>query len=104
MIDEKKLIDEIEERRRFWENRAAEYDEAGKIEMMDICDSKAMELCGVLKDIAEQPKVSEWIPCSERLPKDSFIDVEVTADDGERYIPQWVYKGSCRKAFGILLL
>ena len=70
MIDEKKLIEEIEERHRYWENCAAEYDETGDEVNMDICDGKAIELHTIIKHINEQPKVGEWIPCSERLPEE----------------------------------
>lgn len=72
MIDEKKLIEEIRKRRDYWESKAAEYDEAGpKYEyLMDMCDGKATELTATLSIINEQPKVAEWIPCSERLPEE----------------------------------
>lgn len=85
MIDEKKLIEEIEERCRYWENCAAEYDETGDEVNMDICDGKAIELHTIIKHINEQPKVGEWIPCSERLPEEARA-VEVTMYDGNRAI------------------
>lgn len=71
MIDEKKLIEEIKKRRDYWESKADEYDEAGERyeRMMDVCDGKAAELIVILSMIEEQPKVGEWIPCSERLPE-----------------------------------
>lgn len=79
MIDEKKLIEEIRKRRDYWESKAAEYDEAGpKYEYsMDMCDGKANELTTILSIIDKQPRVEEWIPCSERLPETSQ-DLEVT--------------------------
>lgn len=72
MIDEKKLIEEIRKRRDCWESKAAEYDEAGpKYEYsMDMCDGKANELTTILSIIDKQPRVGEWIPCSERLPEE----------------------------------
>lgn len=71
MIDEKKLIEEIRKRRDYWESKAAEYDEAGERYeyLMDVCDGKATELTATLSIINEQPKVGEWIPVEERLPK-----------------------------------
>ena len=71
MIDEKKLIEEIRKRRDYWESKAAEYDEAGERYeyLMDVCDGKATELTATLSIINEQPKVAEWIPCSERPPE-----------------------------------
>lgn len=88
MIDEKKLIEEIKKRKDYWESKAAEYDEAGERYeyLMDVCDGKATELTATLSIINEQPKVAEWIPCWERLPENSFIDVEVTTHDGNRAI------------------
>ena len=87
MIDEKKLIEEIRKRRDYWESKAAEYDEAGERYeyLMDVCDGKATELTATLSIINEQPKVAEWIPCSERLPKEARA-VEVTTHDGNRAI------------------
>lgn len=49
MIDEKKLIDELDR----------------KLYAMQIVPMSA-----VLDIIKEQPKVGEWIPCSERLPEE----------------------------------
>ena len=77
MIDEKKLIEEIRKRRDYWESKAAEYDEAGERYeyLMDVCDGKATELTATLSIINEQPKVAEWIPCSERPPEvPDYID------------------------------
>ena len=73
MIDEKKLIEEIKKRRDYWESKAAEYDEAGERYeyLMDVCNGKATELTATLSIINEQPKVAEWIPCSERLPENA---------------------------------
>ena len=48
MIDEKKLIVEIEKRK-------------------NLFTEKQMDLLKYL--IEKQPKIGEWIPCSERLPK-----------------------------------
>ena len=87
MIDEKKLIEEIRKRRDYWESKAAEYDEAGpKYEYsMDMCDGKANELTTILSIIDKQPRVEEWIPCSERLPEEVRA-IEVTMYDGSRAI------------------
>lgn len=87
MIDEKKLIEEIRKRRDYWESKAAEYNEAGERYeyLMDVCDGKATELTATLSIINKQPKVAEWIPCSERLPEEVRA-VEVTTYDGSRAI------------------
>lgn len=58
MIDEKKLIEEL---RKYADELGTV---RGEIELAN----------GVLKAISiinEQPKVGEWIPCSERLPEDN---------------------------------
>lgn len=78
MIDEKKLIDDIESRFKYWENKAVLYDEAGDTVNMDICDGKALELRCLIKLIKKQPQIGEWIPCSERLPE-PYESVLVTA-------------------------
>ena len=43
MIDEKKLIADIQNRIHYWESEAAKYDEIGDTENMDICDGKAID-------------------------------------------------------------
>ena len=71
MIDEKKLIAEIREKiipEKFGEQCNA----------LDV-------IYAVLRVIDEQPKVGEWIPVEERLPKEARA-VEVTMYDGNRAI------------------
>ena len=85
MIDEKKLIEEIEDRLGDWEDAAGEYRRIGDEEGVAIYERRAVELKVVLKKIQKQPKVGEWIPCSERLPKEARA-VEVTMYDGNRAI------------------
>ena len=70
MIDEKKLIEEI--RNAINDDRFDEY-------------KPAAVLYGVYDMITDMPKVGEWIPCSERLPKEARA-VEVTMYDGNRAI------------------
>lgn len=86
MIDEKRLIDDIENRLKYWENQAALYDEAGDTVNMDIFDGKALELRCLIMLIKKQPKVSEWITCSERLPKKGGKDIWylVNVKDGRK--------------------
>ena len=56
MIDEKKLIEDIEKEIEF----------AMKCNMPDIVAGMRQ----IASAIEEQPKIGEWIPCSERLPDD----------------------------------
>lgn len=71
MIDEKKLIAEIREK-----IRPESFGEQ--------CNSLDV-IYAMLQLIDEQPKVGEWIPCSERLPEEVRA-VEVTMYDGSRAI------------------
>lgn len=59
MIDEKKLIDELE----FQIKNCEDFGHSDIYIDVDI----AKEIYELLK----QPKVNEWIPCSERLPEDN---------------------------------
>lgn len=72
MIDEKKLIENLEKE---WE------------ELCDYSENVETLLEYVARFIAEQPKISNWIPCSERLPtKEESIknDNRFILDDGNR--------------------
>lgn len=68
MIDEKKLIEEIR-------NLKKHYDffyKKGKSEIDDIVKNASDTLFNdIAKIIYDQPKVGEWIPCSERLPENA---------------------------------
>lgn len=55
MIDEKKLIEELEKLKQ-------------EVNMpVDIVWNNLLKVC--IDTVNEQPKVGEWIPCSERLPE-----------------------------------
>lgn len=69
MIDEKKLISEIKDA-----INSDKYDG----------HEPAAVLFEVYDIIQEQPKVDEWIPCSERLPE-KHEHVLITWKDGEHY-------------------
>ncbi len=73
MIDEKKLI--AETRAAIDDGRYTGY----------VPEAVLFEVYGMIRDM---PKVGEWIPVSEKLPRRG-MDVEVTVDDGERYIAYW---------------
>lgn len=84
MIDEKKLIREMREKIR--PERFGE-----RCNPLDV-------IYGMLQLIDEQPKVGEWIPCSERLP-DFYESVLVTAKTAEDNV-SLVYQGArCRDGF-----
>lgn len=65
MIDEKKLVKEIC-------NTACIVPKFETDELLDayLLGLNAKQIC-VMDLIANQPKVGEWIPCSERLPEDN---------------------------------
>lgn len=75
MIDEKKLIAEIREY----------IDEYKELDMRGVRNLKWCAMIEALELVESQPKVGEWIPCSERLPKEARA-VEVTMYDGNRAI------------------
>ena len=60
MIDEKKLIEDIH---CYFKNKI-DNDESEIIDNGILTLNK--EICGIIK---KQPKLNEWIPCSERLPE-----------------------------------
>ena len=86
MIDEKKLIDEIESRFKYWENKAIFYEKAGNAVDMKFCDNKAMELRDFITLIKKQPKVGEWIPVSEGVPDNSKYETYLCTLDGETIV------------------
>lgn len=59
MIDEKKLIDEVND---LMDANLLFYDDASK--------SRQETLDEIVDLIDEQPKVGEWIPCNERFPEE----------------------------------
>ena len=76
MIDEKKLIEEMKEYKSLQEGIVAEV-----IETM-------------IEAVEEQPKIGEWIPCSERLPEirqDCLVTVRYTGFMGMHGI--WIKTG-----------
>ena len=73
MIDEKKLIAEIREY----------IDEYKELDMQGVRNLKWCAMMDALELVESQPKVGEWIPCSERLPEDE-MDVELTYRGGMR--------------------
>ena len=72
MIDEKKLITYLEKERNYWLRSTVPHSFEVMCMYSDIIDF-----------VNEQPKVGEWIPCSERLPEDE-LDVELTYRGGMR--------------------
>lgn len=81
MIDEKKLIKEIKNRRDFWFSKASKYDEMKDEMNADICDGKAMELEVVVKMIQEQPKAGEWVPFT--VDEEGILNCELPDEGNE---------------------
>lgn len=77
MIDEKKLIEDIH-----WNVREQNVISEEVGHNRPFCDK-----ANVIKCINDQPKIGEWIPCSERLPEDSKTEIYdmqlVTLDNGD---------------------
>lgn len=71
MIDEKKLIEDLKKNN---------FDV-----LMSDAECFGLEKCteNIIELINEQPKVGEWIPCSERVPELHRVDME---SEGEYYM------------------
>ena len=69
MIDEKKLMEEMR----------------SQLFKSELLGSRWFVINDMLELIKRQPKVGEWIPCSERLPE-TAQDLEVTCKNGNRLV------------------
>lgn len=86
MIDEKKLIKDIEELKIRYDFL---YDNKDRIKIDDTVKRAIDILFGdITKTIDKQPKVGEWIPCSERLPE----------EDGD-YLIAWFHANKLAKSW-----
>lgn len=89
MIDEKKLIAEIRELKNHYDF----FYKQGRSEVDDVVKNASDTLFNdVAKIIYEQPKVGEWIPCSERLPEPyDMVNISAKMPDHKEAL---VYMGS----------
>ena len=78
MIDEKKLINKLTIRR----EKLRYISIVALHNNMNYVDTIINEINSIIDIIDEQPKVGEWIPCSERLPEERSEAVLATAYDG----------------------
>lgn len=72
MIDEKKLIEELREKYFNCNLNLLQYQQDDKMRDSDYALVYMAKLIGLRDAISiakEQPEISEWIPCSERLPE-----------------------------------
>lgn len=83
MIDEKKLIEELNENAKESEKDCVYWHEKGEYGTERICAGRTTGLVKAMKIVEDQPKVGEWIPCSERLPELHRVDME---SEGEYYM------------------
>ena len=86
MIDEKKLIEKIDRLREKYDEMcgSAQMNEEYGMEMMYA--GKVTGLHEIKKFIMNQPKVGEWIPCSERLPKEPKTNPVLEGKNLELYL------------------
>lgn len=77
MIDEKKLIDNLIIRR----ERLRSIIIAIHHNNTSYADTIINEINNIIDIIDAQPKVGEWIPCSERLPEDGATVLATVSDD-----------------------
>jgi hypothetical protein len=83
VIDEKKLIEELKKRIASHEKDADDF--AGETIYSHITETLlriADETEAVIELVEKQPKVGEWIPCSERLPEEEKLLYWTTHEDG----------------------
>lgn len=83
MIDEKKLIEELNENAKESEKDCVYWHEKGEYGTERICAGRTTGLVKAMKIVEDHPKVGEWIPCSERLPEMHREDMEA---EGEYYM------------------
>ena len=81
MIDEKKLIAKIREK--IYPEKFGE-----RCNSLDV-------IYAILQLIDEQPKVNEWIPCSERLPDNVKYNAYLTTLEGELVGEDEPFTGLC---------
>lgn len=74
MIDERKLLEKINDYCSEFDESLEENKSFDGYNIKSICMSVIAEILDLIQD---QPKVDEWIPCSERLPED-LMTVNVT--------------------------
>lgn len=67
MIDEKKLIDRLNDKDDF--KMSFEISKEHFETVKRVCEAYHKKVC---EFIEEQPKIGEWIPCSEQLPEESL--------------------------------
>ena len=70
MIDERKLLEKINDYCSEFDESLEENKSFDGYNIKSICMSVIAEILDLIQD---QPKVGEWIPCSERLPKEHEI-------------------------------
>lgn len=87
MIDEKKLIETINNRIKYWDTKTDEYVLKADERNMTSCNGVAIGLRMAIETIESQPKTGEWIPVSERLPRESVMMLVTYLDEenGETY-------------------
>lgn len=70
MIDENKLIEDIEEEIKCMNEEKERYFKDGNFHNGNIIVEQISAIKIIKKIINNQPKIGEWIPCSERLPEE----------------------------------
>lgn len=70
MIDEKKLIEELREKGKKYDEDCGYWERKGEEGNRLICAGKCVGIEQAIEIVENQTKVGEWIPCSERMPED----------------------------------
>lgn len=86
MIDEKKLIEELRKKAKEYDEDCGYWNKRGECANGLICAGKCTGIVRAIKMIEQQPKVGEWIPCSERLPKEPKTNPVLEGKNLELYL------------------
>ena len=86
MIDEKKLIETINNRIKYWDAKTDEYVLKADERNMTSCNGIAIGLRMAIETIESHPKTGEWIPVTERLPKESETVLVTYETIDDRYV------------------
>lgn len=103
MIDENKLIEELKKSCDYWQECYG-IDRFYSLKEMAITHSaKIEEVRNIISLIKKQPKISEWIPCSERLPEnENRVLATLRIDDECHTIIARYIRGSWTPSIGWL--
>ena len=98
MIDEKKLIETINKRIKYWDAKTDEYTLKADERNMTSCNGTAIGLRMAIETIESQPEAGEWIPASKRLPEyDKYVLISCQSKFGNYVTTAKLHHGKWKK-------